>query len=118
MDRFASEMATIIEGASMKPDIEPFHDELVHLCRLHHVRTLELVGSATDQTFDPNRSDFDFLVDFLPEASQLCFHGYFELKEDLERLFGRKVDLIMPHSIRNPYLLREINRQRQVVYAA
>src|SRR5262245_25122554 len=92
--------------------------ELTALCRRHHVRTLELFGSAADGTFDPARSDLDFLVEFLPEAAGRIFHGYFDLKDELERLFGRKVDLVMPSAIRNPYLLRAVEPQRQVLYAA
>ena len=45
-------------------------------------------------------------------------HGYFDLKEELERLFARKVDLLMPSAIRNPYLRRAIDEQRRVLYAA
>jgi predicted nucleotidyltransferase len=79
---------------------------------------LELFGSAADGDFDPARSDLDFLVDFLPEASGRIFHGYFDFKEELERLFDRRVDLVMPSAIRNPYLRRAIAKQRGLVYAA
>ena len=98
--------------------VEERRTELTELCRRFHVRRLELFGSATDGTFDPARSDLDFLVDFLPEAAVRIFHGYFDFKEELERLFGRKVDLVMPSSIRNPYFLRAVEPQRQVLYAA
>jgi len=64
--------------------------DLERLCRQHHVKTLELFGSAADGTFDPARSDLDFLLEFLPGASALPFHGYFDLKVALEQLFGRK----------------------------
>ena len=88
------------------------------LCHRHHVRKLEVFGSAADGTFDPARSDLDFLVEFLPGASGPIFHGYFELKEALRDLFGRKVDLVMPGAIRNPYFLKAVNRQRKLLYAA
>jgi len=92
--------------------------ELARLCRRFHVKTLELFGSAVDGTFDTAHSDLDFLVEFLPAASERTFHGYFELKEALEQLFGRDVDLVMPSAIRNPYLLKTVNLQRKVLYAA
>ena len=91
---------------------------LEDICRKRHVRSLELFGSAADGSFDAARSDLDFLVEFLPNASERIFHGYFDLKDDLERLFGRTVDLVMPRALRNRYLIDEVNRQRKLVYAA
>jgi predicted nucleotidyltransferase len=98
--------------------IEQHRSDLVALCRKHHVKTLEVFGSAVDGTFDSARSDLDFLLEFLPAAAERPFHGYFDLKEDLEKLFGRKVDLVMPAAIRNPYFLKAVNQQRTVLYAA
>ena len=98
--------------------IEEHRSDLVALCRKHHVKTLEVFGSAVDGTFDSDRSDLDFLLEFLPTAAGRPFHGYFDLKEDLEKLFGRKVDLVMPAAIRNPYFLKAVNQQRTVLYAA
>ncbi len=98
--------------------IQQHQVELEALCRQYHVKSLELFGSATDGTWDPERSDLDFLLEFLPEAKSRSFHGYFDFKDDLERLFGRKVDLVMPGAIRNRYLLEAVKEQRQPVYAA
>jgi len=98
--------------------IEQKRRELELVCRRFGVKTLELFGSATDGGFDPARSDLDFLVEFLPEPSSRIFHGYFDLRDELEGLFGRKVDLVMPRAIRNRYLLKTINQQRKLVYAA
>ncbi|HXG12888.1 MAG TPA: nucleotidyltransferase domain-containing protein [Gemmataceae bacterium] len=92
--------------------------ELDELCRRYHVKTLEVFGSAVDGSWNPERSDLDFLVEFLPEAAGRIFHGYFDLKEAFERLFGRKVDLVMPGAIRNPYFRKAVNQQRRVLYAA
>ncbi len=92
--------------------------ELEALCRKHHVKSLEVFGSAADETFDSAHSDLDFLVQFLPEAAGRFFGGYFDFKEDLEQLFGHKVDLVMPGAIRNPYFLKSVNQQRRVLYAA
>jgi uncharacterized protein len=98
--------------------IHKHRQELQQLCRRHHVKTLELFGSAADGTFDPARSDLDFLLEFLPAAAALPFHGYFDLKEALEALFHRKVDLVMPAAIRNPYFRKAVDQQRTVLYAA
>lgn len=98
--------------------IDHHRTELAEVCRRFHVKTLELFGSAAAGAFDAARSDLDFLVEFLPAAAARTFHGYFELKDALRQLFGREVDLVMPSAIRNPYVLKTVNRQRKVLYAA
>jgi hypothetical protein len=92
--------------------------ELESLCRKHRVRRLEVFGSAADGTFDPFRSDIDFLVEFFPFKPGMAFDTYFGLLEDLEALFERKIDLVDPESIRNPFVLRRVNESRKLVYDA
>ena len=93
-------------------------DSLKALCREHHVRRLEVFGSATDGTFDADTSDLDFLVEFLPLDPAGHYEAYFGLWEELGALFGRKVDLVEPHTMRNPYFIREVNASRKTLYAA
>jgi predicted nucleotidyltransferase len=98
--------------------IEQHRAELADLCQRFRVRTLELFGSAADGTFDPVRSDLDFLVEFLPlDAGQIA-PDYFGLLHALEDLFPRKIDLVMPRAIRNPYFRRGVDQSREVIYAA
>lgn len=92
-------------------------DELAELCRRFGVRRLEVFGSAASQAFDPQRSDFDFIVDFGDRTSGL-FDDYFALKGALEVLYGRPVDLVMAGAIRNPHFLRAVNATRHLLYAA
>jgi uncharacterized protein len=92
--------------------------ELADLCRKYRVRTLEVFGSAADGTFDPATSDLDFLVEFLPLGPGQLFDSFFDLKDELQSLFRRRVDLITPSSIRNPYFERSVNQSRKVLYAA
>ena len=40
---------------------------------------------------------------------------YFGLLEELEDLFGRRVDLVEIGAVRNPYLRREIDEQKQTL---
>jgi predicted nucleotidyltransferase len=59
---------TVDEGISM--DTALLFDEklepLRELCRTYAVERLEVFGSAADSSFDPQRSDLDFLVTFAP----------------------------------------------------
>lgn len=48
----------------MSPSIEEHRPELAYLCRRYRVLSLSLFGSAARDDFDPERSDYDFLVDF------------------------------------------------------
>jgi predicted nucleotidyltransferase len=42
--------------------------------------------------------------------------AFFGLLEDLEQLFNRKIDLLEPQPIRNPYLKKEIEKSRAIIY--
>ncbi len=101
----------------MSTIIDPQLAEVSALCRRYGVRKLELFGSATTGAFNPQTSDLDFLIDMDPEGDSL-FHRYFDLKEALEALFGREVDLVMVGALKNPYFIESINKTRQTVYAA
>ena len=102
----------------MIDDIELHREELRALCRRPHVRRLDLFGSAARGDFDPEQSDLDFLVEFDRGAPQHPFEAYFGLKEALEELFARPVDLVEAGAVRNPYLEASIERSRQNLYAA
>jgi hypothetical protein len=102
----------------MIEEIDLHHEELRELCRRFHVRRLDLFGSAARGDFDPEHSDFDFLVEFDRSARQHPFDAYFGLKEELEALLGRKVDLVEASAVRNPYLKASIEQSRENVYAA
>ncbi len=88
------------------------------LCRRFNVARLEVFGSAADGSFDPARSDLDLLVEFKPLEPAKLADAYFGLLGELQLLFQRRVDLVTPRSIRNPYFLRGVNESRRSLYAA
>ncbi len=102
----------------MNPFITAKRDSVAEICKRRHVRKLEVFGSATTSDFDPKRSDVDLIVDFDETAREKLLDCYFGLKEDLEALFGRPVDLLTSAPIRNPYLRESIEGSRQTLYAA
>jgi predicted nucleotidyltransferase len=75
-------------------------------------------GSAVRVDFDPVSSDLDFLVEFEPIAPVAYAQAYFSLKEALEALFKRPVDLITPASLNNPYFRASLAASSQRLYAA
>ncbi len=100
----------------MIPLITNHFDELVEICRRHHVKRLEVFGSAAVGDFNPENSDIDFLVDYqlLPPSQHA--DAYFGLLEDLQSLFGRSVDLVEDKAIDNPYFRASVDETRQPVY--
>ena len=102
----------------MHPFVEEKLPQIVELCQRYRVRRLDLFGSAAGDRFDPGRSDVDFVLEYLPEAKELYPDAYFGLKEDLEALLGRHVDLVMINAVRNPYFREELEETRVQLYAA
>ena len=94
-------------------------DSIQSLCRTYGVARLELFGSAAREDFDPERSDIDVLVEFVPGADLGPWMArFFELRDRLAAVLGRSVDLVMAEGIRSPYLRRAIEQDRRVLYAA
>ena len=101
----------------MANPIDPHREEIPRLCRRYGVHRLELFGSAATEKFDPARSDLDFILEFDSSRTDL-FSRYFGLKESLEALYGREVDLVMTGAMRNQFFIDSVNKTRQLVYAA
>lgn len=91
--------------------------EISKLCHETGVRRLDLFGSALDEGFAES-SDVDLLVEFDAAPGFDHFGNYFALKEGLERLLGRPVDLVTASGIRNPYFRNEVMATKEALYAA
>ncbi len=105
----------------MIDSIEDRVEEVGEICRRHGVVRLDLFGSAAGgrDGFDPEGSDLDFVVSFERRDAPALFDRYFGLKEDLEGLFGRGVDLVMEGAIgKNPYFAERVAKSRVPLYAA
>lgn len=93
------------------------------LCDQHGVEKLWLFGSAVDPSdgqrpFDPSLSDVDLLVQFRPMPAGGLSDAYFSLRESLEALFARRVDLVTVASLTNPYFRASVEQTRVPLYAA
>ncbi len=98
----------------MQP-LQLYLDDVRSLCQKHKVDTCYLFGSATNGRFT-DASDVDFLVRFKVSEITDYFSNYLRLKEGLSDLLGRDVDLIEEQSLRNPVLIRSIDRSKSLVY--
>src|SRR5258708_708970 len=104
---------------AMRADIAEKRDALAAICRRYRVARLEVFGSAArGADFDPARGDADFLVTFDPAArNDLAAFG--DLKDALELLLGRSVDLIEREAVeasRNFIRRRAILNEARTVY--
>ena len=103
-------------ASAIESEITRKRADVGKLCRKHHVRRLEVFGSATNNTFDDANSDLDFLVEFEDMPPSQFAQDFFAVKEGLEVLFGRHVDLVTDSSLANPYFFARDNAQRCSIY--
>jgi uncharacterized protein len=96
----------------------PAQSGLAELCRRCNVRRLDIFGSAVTGRFEPERSDLDFLVAFEALAPADYADAYFGLREGLERLFGRDIDLVTEASLSNPYFRDQVESGCQNLFVA
>ena len=93
--------------------------EVRALCEKYSIRKLTIFGSAVKGTFDPEKSDLDFVVELIPHVDPVVEgRKYLQFWEALEALFGRSVDLVSLDEIKNPYVAASIRRSQLQLYAA
>ncbi|MCY7374840.1 MAG: nucleotidyltransferase domain-containing protein [Pyrinomonadaceae bacterium] len=97
-------------------DFKRHGERIGRLCRKYGIARFEIFGSALRDDFGAD-SDVDCLINFTEDDGNY-FERYFDFKDELEKLFGRKVDLVVEKAIRNPYFKQDVNETKQVIYAA
>lgn len=90
--------------------VETIHDSTEEI-RSYGVKRIGVFGSFSKSTYS-NKSDIDILVEF--NRGEKVFDNYMELKFYLEKLFHRKVDLVIREALK-PGIRRQI--LKEVVYA-
>ena len=78
-------------------------------------REFYLFGSVLTNQFNES-SDIDVLVQFGEVEAMRYFDNYMDLKEKLEDLFQRPVDLVENQAIRNPIFRKVIDREKYLIY--
>ena len=102
----------------MHPTIAQHREPIAEVCRRYGIRRLDVFGSSTTDAFDERTSDVDVAVDFDDVTSADYFDRFFAVKEELERIVGRRVDLLTWSSIRNPYFRQRVEATSENLYAA
>lgn len=90
---------------------------ILELCRKHKVKTLSVFGSILTDRFT-DTSDVDLLVDFEPQNHDTFDYvtNYFDLRDGLEALLQRRVDLVEEKGVRNPLFKANVERTKQIIY--
>jgi uncharacterized protein len=90
-------------------------DSIQTLCEKHHVEKLYLFGSAAKGTMTEG-SDVDLLVKFKEMKTSEYFENFLVLKNELQGVFGRKIDLVELQTLKNPVLIDSINQSKELIY--
>lgn len=90
-------------------------EELKNLCKTNKVKSLFAFGSVTRGDFSEN-SDIDLVVDFEESDPFEYTDLYFNLKEKLEILFNRQIDLLEERAIRNRLFRQQLDRTKIKIY--
>lgn len=98
-------------------NIKPYEEKIKKICLELHLKRLDLFGSAVTEQFSPE-SDLDIIVEFKRNEITNLFDNYFALKERLQNIFHRPIDIIIEGSVKSPYLKASISQTRKNVYAA
>lgn len=92
-------------------------DAIAEACQRFDVTSLTVFGSAATDGYRDD-SDVDLLVTFAPDSPLNRFDAYFGLKEALEVILHRPVDLVTPSALDNPYFAESVEASRIDLYAA
>lgn len=101
----------------MATRIDLKREQLQQLCKKFNVKELYLFGSAVsgDLTED---SDLDFIVKFDRQGYEGAFDQFIDFKQELEQIYGRSVDLYHQKKFRNSIFQQEVERSKELLYAA
>ncbi len=96
--------------------IEVPRERIEEFCRKWKITELALFGSVLTDEFRPE-SDVDVLVTFAP-SHQPRFRDWLAMEDELQALFGRRVDLVEKSAIVNPFIRHHVLHNHRILYAA
>ena len=95
--------------------IESNMDKIIALCKKYKVSKLFVFGSILTNRFN-KENDVDFIVNFDKAQVTDYFSNFFDLKYALEDVLGREVDLLEEQTIKNPYLKKNVDATKTLIY--
>lgn len=90
--------------------------KIITLCKKYKVKALYVFGSILTPRFN-DQSDVDFSAIFNHDSDPLVAgENFMNFYMDLEKLMGRKIDLVDEEFIRNKYFREELDETKQMIY--
>ncbi len=96
-------------------EFEKYQTEIDKICKKYEVKSLIAFGSSVVNEFNEN-SDIDFLLEL--KTAKDGINRYMNIKFEMEDLFKRSVDLVMPKAIKDPRMKEYIFSNTREIYAA
>ena len=95
--------------------IDLHKNKIFELCEKHEVKELYLFGSVLTEKFNES-SDVDMLIQFNQIDLTKYFDNYMDLKEQLEDILKKPVDLVENQAIKNPIFRKIVDREKKLLY--
>jgi hypothetical protein len=100
----------------MSPKIPFDHSKIAVFCQKWKIVEFAIFGSVLREDFRPD-SDVDVLVTF-DENAGWSLDDRLDMKDELQEMFGREVDLVNKKGLTNPFRRHSILTTKKVLYAA
>jgi len=98
--------------------LEDKQQAIARACQRFGVVRMHVFGSALRDDFRPADSDIDLLVEFRSMTPHELVDAYFDLLDELRFILDTPVELVMADAVKNRYIAADIERTKQVLYAA
>ncbi|MCK9205894.1 MAG: nucleotidyltransferase domain-containing protein [Salinivirgaceae bacterium] len=95
--------------------LDTYKNQITALCEKHKVKELYVFGSVLTDKFNES-SDIDLLIQFQQVELMDYFDNYMDLKEKLEKILNRPVDLLENQAIKNPIFRQILDREKKLFY--
>jgi predicted nucleotidyltransferase len=89
--------------------------QINQLCDTHNVKSLFAFGSVVSNKLKED-SDIDLIVDIDSKDPIDYTDNYFALKFQLENILNRQIDLLEDKAIKNPFLKKQIDNTKVLIY--
>jgi hypothetical protein len=100
----------------IKTEISKNLKDFLAICKSHKVMYLYAFGSSVTPKFNPKTSDVDLIVEIDEQNPIERGEILMSLWDKLEEFFKRKVDMLTPSSLKNPYLSKSIETTKVLIY--